>query len=119
MWHERPRIILARAFPLLVLMSFARPAWAVTFENLLTRDSLLGVVCAVRDGLFPLLMTFAVIAFVAAGMFYLIAQGDPTKLTRAKKALIAAIIGAVLAILSLGAAFIIAEIFGVSAAQVC
>lgn len=98
---------------------FPRAASAVEFLNLLRKDTLLGIICAVRDGLFPLLMTFAVIAFVAAGMFYLIAQGDPAKVTRAKKALIAAIIGAVLAILSLGAAFIIAEIFGVSPEQVC
>jgi len=89
------------------------------FINPISPDSLLGVICAVRDGIFPIFMTFGVIAFVVAGALYLMAAGDQTKVAKAKKALMFGVIGVSAAIISLGAAFIIAEIFGVAASEVC
>jgi len=96
-----------------------KESFANMFINPISPDSLLGVICAVRDGIFPIFMTFGVIAFVVAGALYLMAAGDQTKVAKAKKALMFGVIGVSAAIISLGAAFIIAEIFGVAASEVC
>jgi len=89
------------------------------FKNPINNEGLLGIVCAVRDGLFPMLLVFGVIAFIAAGLLYFMASGDSGKLATAKKALLAAIIGTVLAILSRGAVFIVGQVMGFDPGALC
>jgi hypothetical protein len=92
-------------------------AHAETFQNPLgpKNRSLLGILCNVRDGLFPILLAFGVIAFLVAAYLYFFSGGDASKISSSKKALTAAIIGVALAILSFGLPSIVAELFGVSA----
>src|SRR3989344_9609988 len=59
-----------------------KESFANMFINPISPDSLLGVICAVRDGIFPIFMTFGVIAFVVAGALYLMAAGDQTKVAK-------------------------------------
>ncbi|OHA50043.1 MAG: hypothetical protein A2991_01680 [Candidatus Terrybacteria bacterium RIFCSPLOWO2_01_FULL_58_14] len=83
------------------------------FENPIGEGGLLGVICNVRDGLFPILLSLGVIAFIVAGVLYLFAGGNERRLALAKTALIAAIIGIALAFLAFGLPSIIANLFGV------
>lgn len=83
------------------------------FGNPLVEGGLLGVICNVRDGLFPILLSLGVIAFIAAGVLYLFAGGNERRLALAKSALVAAVIGVALAFLSFGLPSIIANLFGV------
>ncbi|MBI4134362.1 MAG: hypothetical protein HY475_02990, partial [Candidatus Terrybacteria bacterium] len=72
------------------------------FGNPIGEGGLLGVICNVRDGLFPILLSLGVIAFIVAGVLYLFAGGNERRLALAKTALIAAIIGIALAFLAFG-----------------
>lgn len=93
---------------------------AQEFENPLGSGagSLLAIICNVRDGIFPLLLGFAVIAFIAAGLLYFFGGQNEQRLGTAKKALIAAIIGTAVAILSFGLPAIVAELFNVPASEI-
>jgi len=77
-------------------------------------ESLLGIICAVRDGLFPIFMSLAVIGFLVVAYLYLTAGGNEQKIETAKRTFKWVIGGTVFAILSLGAPHIIAEIFNTS-----
>lgn len=89
------------------------------FTNPVNEDSLLGIICNVRDTLFPILMAFAVLAFLVAGYFYISANGDQGKLTQGKRALLAAVIGVIAAIFSFGLPTIIFELFGANVSDAC
>lgn len=101
--------LLVIAFPVAAQVVFDPP----------TNTGLLGIICTVRDGLFPFLLAFAVIAFLVSGGLYFTAGGDASKLSKAKKAFMAAIIGVVIAILSFGLPAIIFSLFGVNPADAC
>ncbi len=98
---------------------WASPALAQVFKNPIAKDDLLGVVCAIRNGLFPLLMAFAVIAFIVSAYFYITSNGDAAKVTRAKQALLGGIIGVVIALMAFGLPTIIFELFGANVAMAC
>lgn len=89
------------------------------FPNPLGPDegSLLGIICNVRDGVFPILLTMGIIAFILSGLLYFTSGGSEERVKKAKKALVVAIIGTVLAFLAFGLPPIIAELFNVSASQ--
>jgi len=53
-----------------------------------------------------------VILWVVTGVLFLSAQGDPTKLTSAKKALIASVAGTILVIVASGAIALVGGAFG-------
>lgn len=97
------------------------PEAQIMFTNPLglgsSAQSLLGILCSVRDGLFPLLLTFGVIAFLYAAFLYFTSAGNTEKIGRAKKALFVAALGIILAILSFGLPEIIAQLFNVPASQ--
>ena len=104
-------LVAAGALPVSAQVQFCNPL------GICSSGTLLEVICNVRNGLFPFLLAFAVIAFIAAGLLYFLGGGDEQKLSAAKKALWAGIIGTLLAFLSFGLPSIIAELFGVDASS--
>lgn len=109
-------------FRLAVLFAAAASAastQAVTFENPLgpNAGSLLGIICNVRDGVFPMLLTLGIIAFIVAGLLYFTSGGSEERVKKAKKAFVVAVIGTALAFLSFGLPPIIAELFNVPASE--
>ncbi len=54
-----------------------------------------------------------VILWVVTGFLFLTAQGDPTKLTAAKKALLYAVIGTAVILVAQGAIYLVGSAFGI------
>ncbi len=71
-----------------------------TFDIATAIDNIFGFI-------WPIFIAFAVLMFIFAGFLFLTAQGDPTKISSAKKALIWGIIGVAVGILSSSIPFII------------
>ncbi len=61
--------------------------------------------------IWPIFGAIAILMFIFAGFLFLTAQGDPTKISSAKKALMWGIIGTAVALLSSSIPFIINRIF--------
>jgi len=82
---------------------------AITFAQDLTItsmiDSLVQVAWYIADGVI-------VILWIVTGIMFLTAQGDPTKLTTAKKALFASIIGTAVIIVAASAVYLVNSAIG-------
>lgn len=96
----------------ITFMLFPLTVRAGMFENPLTgQDSLLGVACAVTDGLVPFMLVLGTMAIMASAALYFISGGDERRVTQAKRALYVGVIGMIIAMLSYGFPSIIAELF--------
>ncbi len=69
------------------------------------------VIYNVLLGIWPIFGAVAILMFIWAGFLFLTAQGDPTKISSAKKALMWGIIGTAVALLSSSIPWIINSIF--------
>lgn len=72
------------------------------------------IVTNIRDELKPIGLAIIVIAWVIAGILYLVSAGSQTMMATAKKALLAAAIGTVLVLVASEAATIAGQILGTS-----
>jgi hypothetical protein len=61
----------------------------------------------------PIFFGLIIIMFIWAGILFLTAQGDPTKITGAKKAVLWAVVGTAVGLLAFSVKGIIAKILGV------
>lgn len=64
--------------------------------------SLEGILVDFMNYVLPVISAIAVGAIMYAGVLYLISQGDPEKLAKAKKALLWSIVGIIIVVLSTG-----------------
>ena len=86
---------------LIIFLSFVSFAEAVvTITNPLTADTFEGLIEAISTAIAGLVGGIAVIMLIIAGIYFLTSAGDPIKLQTAKKFLIYAIIGIVIAIIA-------------------
>ena len=60
----------------------------------------------------PIFLGLVVIMFIWAGILFVTAQGDPAKISQAKKAVIWAVVGVIVAFLAFSAVGIITKILG-------
>lgn len=103
-----------------ISLSMAVPftALAQEFDNPLgANESLLEIICNVRNALFPILLVLSAVAFIAAAALYLTAGEDQRRQGQAKKALYTALIGSVLVFLSLALPALIANLFDLDPAS--
>jgi len=61
----------------------------------------------------PIFFGLAIIMFLYAGILFLIAEGDPSKLTKARQAVLWGVIGIVVGLLGYGIAGLLRSIVGV------
>ncbi len=94
-----PSIILL-TFP---FVAFALPAQIAGIGDLIARITLF---------LWPIFIGFAVIMFLYSGFMFLTAQGDPSKTSAARGALLWGIIGVIVGILAFSIPFIIGNSLG-------
>lgn len=90
--------ILAFAFPMVVGAQFYPDAGGGTG---LPANSITNIIMSVMYWLLYIIAFLGVIGFVIAGILYLTAAGDDTRIEKAKNAMISAIIGIVVAIAGL------------------
>jgi sorbitol-specific phosphotransferase system component IIBC len=76
-------------------------------------NSLGSIVDQAASSLAGLTVGLSTIAFIVAGIMYLSAAGNPSRLTIAKGALIAAVIGIVIVVLATGAQDFVSTFFGI------
>lgn len=67
----------------------------------LPEGTLVGIITQLMNWLLIIIGIIAVIAFLIAGILYLVSAGDETKVEKAKEAMIAAIIGIIVALAGL------------------
>jgi len=70
------------------------------------------IVDGAKNSLVPLGASLAAIAFIVAGIMYLMGTGNPSRLATAKTALIAAVIGIVIIVLAESAKTFVSGFFG-------
>ncbi len=79
-------------------------------------DSIKGIVGKVKDSLTGLGAALATIAFVVAGIMFLTATGNPSRMTIAKGSLVAGVIGIVIILLANNACTFVKTFTGASGA---
>ena len=85
----------------------------VTINNPLNSGNFSELLTKIANGVGGLIAMLSTIMFIVAGILYLTSAGSPERITTAKKALIAAIIGIVIGIAAWSIAEIIKGIIGV------
>ena len=73
------------------------------------------VIKAAVNSLIPIVGGLSTIAFIVAGIMFLSASGNPSRMTIAKGSLIAAVIGIVIVVLASGAKDFVSTFFGLTA----
>jgi len=91
----------------LLLVVFSMPLVA-------SADSISGIVGKIKDSLSGLGAGLATIAFIIAGIMFLSATGNPSRMTIAKGALVAGVIGIVIILLADGACEFVKTFTGAS-----
>jgi len=77
-------------------------------------STLLGIVEGAKNSLMALGGGLATIAFIVAGIMFLTATGNPSRMEIAKKSLIAAVIGIMIIVLAGGAELFVKGFFGMT-----
>lgn len=98
----------------LVCLSVGTATAAVTLVNPIGYNDFPSLLFAIADGIAVLIGSLAVIMIIWSGILFLLSAGDPTRIQKAKSALIWAIVGIVVAI---SAGVIIETIKGILGAQ--
>lgn len=70
------------------------------------------VVTAAADNLALLAGSLSIIAFMVAGIIFITATGNPSRLQVAKAALLAAVVGIAIVVLAKGAEYFVGQFFG-------
>jgi hypothetical protein len=71
--------------------------------------------CNIRGAMYLIAGSIIVIGWVIAGILYLTSIGDPSKITKAKQAMVAAIIGTALIVIATMAGGLIANLLNLTA----
>ena len=91
------------AFALLLMPSWAGAQWTAGQNNAqsaqLPGGTIIGIIKTAMNWLLAVLGFIGIIAFVIAGILYLTAAGDEKKVETAKKAMVAAITGVIVALI--------------------
>ncbi|MBI2054366.1 MAG: TrbC/VirB2 family protein [Candidatus Staskawiczbacteria bacterium] len=102
---------------LVILFSLAGSAFAsgVVISNPLRPNDLPALLEAISSTVAKLVGVIATIMIVVAGIMYLVSGGNPQKMEAAKKTLIYAIVGLVIAVLAVSIIAAVKEILGLRA----
>lgn len=87
---------------------------SLILPSLTHATTLLTIVDNAKDSLVLLGSGLATIAFIVAGIMYLMGAGNPTRMATAKTSLIAAVIGIVIILLATGAQAFVSAFFGLN-----
>lgn len=115
------RLMNKRLVHLIVLVSLfcvASSAFAVTIPNPLgATDTFCKLLTKIASGVGMFIASLGTIMIIVAGILYLISAGSPEKMTKAKTALIYAIVGIAIGISATVIVAIIKEMLGVAGAD--
>ena len=101
----------------LIFLCLAGPALAQTIPNFLGSSSFLDLLCKIVGGVGDVVASLGGVAIVVAAIFYLTSAGSPTLISRAKIALIYAIVGIIIGIGAKSFVEIVLNIIGASASS--
>lgn len=96
-------------FPLAVFAQTATNVDLTPVSPVNVSEGVGGVLCKLAEGIFAIALAAAIIAFLIGAFLFVTAAGNEKRVTQARQAFYYALIGAIVVVLSWGAAFIIAE----------
>lgn len=103
---------------LLPMVAFAVPAPELCSNAIAVTDPGFWITCIINNIIqivvWPVFITAVVVMFIWAGFKFLTAQGEPGKITEARKALIWAVVGVAVGIVAFSAYATIKYILGIS-----